>query len=24
MRKHLRQVADVSLLRWQPETPRHG
>src|SRR6202165_4237845 len=24
MRKHLRQVADVSLLRWQPEAPRHG
>jgi len=24
MRKHLRQVADVSLLRWQPESPRHG
>jgi GntR family transcriptional regulator, transcriptional repressor for pyruvate dehydrogenase complex len=24
MRKHLRQVADVSLLRWQPGTPRHG
>ena len=24
MRKHLRQVADVSLLRWQPETPKHG
>ena len=24
MRKHLRQVADVSLLRWQPEAPRRG
>src|SRR6202035_2268575 len=24
MRKHLRQVADVSLLRWQPEASRHG
>jgi len=24
MRKHLRQVADVSLLRWQPEPPKHG
>jgi GntR family transcriptional repressor for pyruvate dehydrogenase complex len=21
MRKHLREVADVSLLRWQPEAP---
>lgn len=24
MRTHLRQVADVSLLRWQPEPSRHG
>ncbi|MEA2634289.1 MAG: GntR family transcriptional regulator, transcriptional repressor for pyruvate dehydrogenase complex [Chloroflexota bacterium] len=24
MRKHLRQVADVSLLRWQPEALKHG
>jgi GntR family transcriptional repressor for pyruvate dehydrogenase complex len=24
MRKHLRQVADVSLLRWQPQAPRRG
>jgi GntR family transcriptional regulator, transcriptional repressor for pyruvate dehydrogenase complex len=24
MRKHLRQVADVSLLRWQPEAIRDG
>src|SRR4029077_3488861 len=24
MRKHLRQVADVSLLRWQPDAPKHG
>src|ERR1700736_1739898 len=24
MRKHLRQVADVSLLRWQPDKPKHG
>src|SRR6202045_848476 len=24
MRKHLRQVADVSLLRWQPEALEHG
>jgi GntR family transcriptional repressor for pyruvate dehydrogenase complex len=24
MRKHLRQVADVSLLRWQPEALRDG
>ena len=24
MRKHLRQVADVSLLRWQPEALKRG
>jgi GntR family transcriptional regulator, transcriptional repressor for pyruvate dehydrogenase complex len=24
MRKHLRQVADVSLLRWEPVMPKHG
>jgi GntR family transcriptional repressor for pyruvate dehydrogenase complex len=24
MRKHLREVADVSLLRWQPEAPEYG